>query len=259
MPKPTTVFLSGCLLFATVALAAEQPTPATPAADQAREIIHAWLEAEDTISKEKEDWAVEKATMAELLALHRKELALLDEELSKAGMSASGHDERMKNARAELQRLQAARQKTAAMLAKQIPRILRLAAMFPKPLRAEANDDLATLEAWKSGDEVRDALRALLGTVSKAEAFNRRITRTREVRNGREVDVLYLGLAHAYYLGAETAGLGQPGPDGWTWREEPDLASPLKHALAVLDKKRPPEIVRLPVQTTNPTGKEARK
>jgi hypothetical protein len=106
---------------------------------------------------------------------------------------------------------------------------------------------------------VRDALRALLATVSKAEAFNRRVTRTREVRNGREVDVLYLGLARAYYLGAGTAGLGQPGPDGWTWHEQPDLASPLKNALAVLDKKRPPETVRLPVQATDPAGKEARK
>jgi hypothetical protein len=255
MPKPTTVFLSGCLVFATAARAAKPKPPA----NQARETIRAWLEAEDTISKEKEDWAVEKTTMAELLALHRKELALLDEELSKAGMSASGHDERMKNARAELQRLQTARRKTAAALARQIPRILRLAAVFPKPLRAEANDDLATLEAWKPADEVRDALRALLGTLSKAEAFNRRVTRTRDVRNGREVDVLYLGLARAYYLGAGTAGLGQPGPDGWTWREEPDIAPPLKHALAVLDKKRPPEILRLPVQTTDPAGKEARK
>jgi hypothetical protein len=206
------------------------------------------MEAEDMISRERADWEAEKASMAELLALHRRELVLLDDELAKAGMSAAGHEERMTGARAELGRLRAVREKVAGTVAATVPRMRRLAKMFPAPLRAEARADLAALDAWHPGDEPRDGLRALLGAVSKAEAFHRRITRAREVRDGREVEVIYLGLARAYYLGGGTAGTGVPGPDGWVWSGVPELEKPLERVLAVLEKKRPPEVVRLPVR-----------
>jgi hypothetical protein len=230
-----------------------------PEAHEAREAIRGWMEAEDAISRERADWAAQKATMAELLALHRKELALLDEELSKAGMSAPAHEARMAKSRKAVARLRAARRRAGETVAVAVPRMLRLAGMFPDPLRAEAREDLASLEAWRPGGDPRDALRALLGAVSKAEAFHRRVTRTREVRGGREVEVVYLGLARAYYVGGGRAGVGVPAPGGWKWTEDPGLEKPLARAIAVLDRKRPPEVVELPVKILDLGEKEGGK
>ena len=83
--------------------------------------------------------------------------------------------------------------------------------------------------------------------LSRADAFHRRLTRTREVREGREVEVLYLGLARAYFVGDGRAGIGVPRAGGWEWTEKPELAGELEKALAMMDQKRAPGVVSLPV------------
>jgi len=225
---------------------------AEPAEDAAvvelREAVRGWIEVEDRISAEQSGWQVEKERMGRLLGLYREELALLDEELEKAGSSAGGHEERMESARKELARLRVAQISAAETMATAVPRLLKLAGQFPEPLRAEASEDLASLRAWKVGDAPRDGLRALLGVLSRADAFHRRLTRTREVREGREVEVLYLGLARAYFVGDGRAGIGVPKAGGWEWTEQPELAGELEKALAMMDQKRAPGVVSLPVQ-----------
>jgi hypothetical protein len=229
---------------------------AEPAGDAAvvelREAVRGWIEVEDRISAEAADWQVEKDRTGRLLALYREELKLLDEELAKAGTSAGGHEERMAAAGKKLKRLRAVQDQAKGTVAASVPRLLKLADQFPGPLRAEAADDLATLEAWKPGDAPRDGLRALLGVLSRADTFHRRLTRTSEVRGGREVEVLYLGLARAFYVGNGTAGIGVPGVAGWSWSERAELSGQLERALEMLDQKRQPGVVKLPMQVGHP-------
>lgn len=219
-----------------------------------REAVRAWIELEDRISVERADWQVEKDRMGRLLGLYREELKLLGEELEKAGSSAGGHQERMKKAREEVARLRLAQITATETLATAVPRVLRLAGQFPEPLRAEAADELATLQAWKVEDEARDGLRALLGVLSRADGFHRRLTRTREVREGREVEVIYLGLARAYYVAEGMAGIGVPKAGGWEWTEKAELAGELNRALAMLEQRRPPAVVKLPVAVVKVAG-----
>lgn len=244
------------LMLAVVAgwSASAQGAEPAPAVAEAREAITRWVEVEDTISAERAAWAAEQATMAELLELHRKELALLDEELAKAGASAGSHDATMTEARAELARLRTAREQVAAALATTVPRLRELVRRFPQPLRDEARDDLTALDAWKPDAEPRDGLRAVIGVLARADAFNRRLTRTREVRDDAEVEVLYLGLARAYYVGGNTAGIGTPGPNGWEWRADPALAAELRKGLAMLEKRRPPAELKLPMAVDGGEG-----
>jgi hypothetical protein len=76
------------------------------------------------------------------------------------------------------------------------------------------------------------------------------------VRDGQEVDVIYLGLARAFYLGRNgAAGVGEPGAEGWTWRANEAIAGEVGKALAQLDKKRPPELVELPVKIVEEGGR----
>lgn len=220
-----------------------------PAIVELRQSISKIVDTQTLESEERLEWESRKAEMAALLDLHQRELKLLDEELSAAGQSAPGHAETTETLASEIETLKAARRLASEAVARNAPRALALAKSFPPPLLKDAEPEIASLQASKPSDEPREALQAILSMLAKAHQFNRRFTRHFEVREGREVEVLYLGLARAYYAGSgDSAGTGQPGPDGWTWQPRPKLRRELLTAFDILDKKRPPAMVTLPFQ-----------
>jgi len=222
---------------------------ADPAVIELRETISKIVDTQTLESKERLDWQSRKAEMQNLLELHQRELVLLSEELDKAGQSAPGHAETTDTLKSEIETLKISRRATAEAVARNVPRTLSLAKRFPPPLLKDAEPEIAALAAWKSSDEPREALQSVISLLAKAHQFNRRLTRVSEIRDGREVDVLYLGLARAFYTGRKgTAGIGQPGTDGWTWTSRPEIASELTTALATLDKRLPPTMVKLPLE-----------
>jgi hypothetical protein len=220
-----------------------------------RETISKIVETEALRSKELSDWEARKASMAELLGLHQRELELLGEELEQAGGSADEFAARKDGVTKEVARLKDARDAVRRGVSKARPRMLALAARFPAPLAGEVEVDRLKLEAWREDEEPRPALQALLAMIGAAEQFNRRVGRSVEVHDRREVEVLYLGLARAYYRDSRGgAGVGVPGPGGWTWRSEPQLAGAISSAFDQLDRKRPPELVELPVKIEGKGG-----
>jgi hypothetical protein len=234
------------LLFSCQALPADEPE--APVAEL-RATISKIVDAQTLESKERSDWEARKAEFAALLELHRRELTLLDEELEKAGQSAPGHSESTDDIQAEIQTLKQTRRLASETVARNVPRSLSIAARFPDPLQKECETEISSLNAWVTSDEPREALQSILSLLAKAQQFDRRLTRTTEIRDGREVDVLYLGLARAFYAGRkEGAGIGIPGPNGWTWQPKPQVRSELLAALDMLDKKRTPAMVQLPLE-----------
>jgi hypothetical protein len=223
--------------------------PEDAAVVELREAISKIVDIQTMESKERLDWKARKDEFAALLDLHTRELKLLDEELNQAGQSAPGHVESTEGIKTEIASLKEARSLTTEAVSRNLPRVIRLAKRFPVPLQKEIEIELATLIAWKPTDEPRDALRSILALLAKAEQFNRRFTRSTEIREGREVEVLYLGLAQAFYMDRkDQAGIGQPGADGWEWKPAPEIRSELSAALESLDKKRPPTMVTLPLE-----------
>ncbi len=214
-----------------------------------RATISKIVEVKEQTSAEKSDWKGRKKMMGELLALHQKELALLDEELEKSGQSAKPYDEKKQAAEAAVDELKTLRKETSAMLVQEREKALRIFKMLPPPLREELFPEIETLKKWRSGDEPRAALQALMAVLAKATQFNRRVTMLSEERGGEEVAVLYLGLARAYYVSPTgKAGVGDPTPQGWKWQERAGLASAVRKAVDQLEEKRPPELVALPLK-----------
>lgn len=237
--------ISCCLVLPT----AGQDTIPDAQVVELRATIAEIVDVKTLASREESDWEARKAEMAELLEIHRQELALLNEELEMAGASAGGYDAKKREAEAELERLKRARRAASEVVLASQGRMLALADLFPVPLVKETEVERVVLESWEAGDESRDGLQAILGMVSKAERFNRRITRSKEERDGREVEVLYFGLARAYYADRSgNSGVGEPGRDGWVWVPKPEINREVVKALDELDKKRPPELVNLPVR-----------
>lgn len=233
------------LLFCLTAMA-EEPDASVAAL---RETISKVVDTQTLESKERTDWESQKAEFAALLELHRKEIALLDEELENAGQSAPGHVEPADAMKAEIESLKETRRLAKEAVARNVPRAIALTKRFPDPLRKDCETELASLTAWAATDEPREALQSILSVLAKAQQFDRRLTRTVEIREGREVDVLYLGLARAFYADKkQSAGIGEPGTDGWTWTTKPEIRAELIAAFGMLDKKRPPAMVRLPLE-----------
>ena len=213
-----------------------------------RESISKIVDTKALESKERLDWEERKKEMEALLDLHVRELALLSEELEKAGQSAPGHDESTASIKEEMAALKASRRLASEAVSRNLPRVIALSALFPLPLLTETNPELAAIRAWKANDEPREALQSILAILTKAHQFNRRFIRSKEIRDKREVDVLYLGLASAFYAGADgVAGIGYPAAGGWVWKSRPEIRSELIKSLEIIDKKRPPSMVTLPL------------
>lgn len=216
--------------------------------EEMRSTITGIVELQSQASKENRDWEARRDAMAELMELHRREISLLDEELKQSGRSAPGHAKAVESAEQEISRLREVRSKMVEVIEQTRPRVIALANRFPRPLRQEIEPDFATLDSWDRGDEPRDALQAMLGILSKASQFNRRITRSLEVVDSREVEVFYLGLARAYYADrSSAAGIGRPASTSWEWRSEPGLNRRVLKAFEILDQKQPPSRIDLPL------------
>lgn len=222
---------------------------AEPDVTALRETISKIVDTQTLESKERKDWESRKAEFAALLELHRKEIALLDEELEKAGQSAPGHGESADTMKQEIESLKQTRRLATEAVARNVPRAIALTKRFPDPLRKECEVEIAALTAWVAADEPREALQSILSVLTKAQQFDRRLTRATEIRDGREVDILYLGLARAFYADKKQgAGIGEPGTEGWKWSSKPEIRTELLAAFDSLDKKRPPTMVRLPLE-----------
>jgi hypothetical protein len=214
-----------------------------------RETISKIVDTQTLESKERMDWESRKAEFAALLGLHRKEIALLAEELEKAGQSAPGHGASADAMKAEIETLKETRRLAKEAIARNVPRAIALTTRFPEPLKKDCETEIASLIKWVAADEPREALQSILSILAKAQQFDRRLNRTTEIRDGREVDVLYLGLARAFYASKkQSAGIGEPGSDGWKWTAKPEIRTELLAAFDILDKKRPPAMVRLPLE-----------
>jgi hypothetical protein len=62
------------------------------------------------------------------------------------------------------------------------------------------------------------------------------------------VQVIYVGLAQAYYLSPRgEAGIGKPTAEGWVWRAAPGEAGRIYTALEIIQGKHPPAFVGLPI------------
>ncbi len=240
-------------IFPTLLLLLILPASAQESSEDAtvielRETISKIVETQSQSSRERNAWEERKATMAALLDLHYKELVLLNEEFKTSGASAGGFDETKTANEAELASLKTARRNTSATIGNSIPRLMAITKRLPTPLLTDCETDLAALAAWKAGDEPRNALQPMLSIISKSIQFNRRVTRSTEVRDGREVGVIYLGLSNAYYADrGKLAGIGRPTADGWQWTPRPELHGEVTKAFSILDQKRPPALLELPV------------
>ena len=97
--------------------------------------------------------------------------------------------------------------------------------------------------------------RNIVYLLDRIHEFDQRFTLHWETRKHPDesevlVQVLYLGLSHAYFVDAsgDIAGTGKPEAESWTWRFDPSLAEAIQDAIAIHDRRIAPKMIHLPAQ-----------
>ncbi len=259
------------LATANMLIAQQTTTPSSSTSVEARAMIRQWVKTERLISEEKMQWNVDQSHMRELLKVYQTELKLLTEELKKAGEVAQDVDRRREQAKKDIAAHREARQELKNALSRQLPRMLRILPLLPPPLQKEIAENAEVLYRKDAMEKPRDVLKSMLAILTSAARFNRTITvveETRLMKGGKKrlVQVMYLGLARAYYAAAsgDIAGIGIPqasnqpsnqsdlATNHWRWESRPELASRIRQAIAIYNKDKQPQLIQLPVSIHAP-------
>ena len=203
-----------------------------------------WVEARETLSKERADWRVDREYLTSTRKLLQQEKKALETEIADFEKQDEGAGER----RRELLLERGDYQRTEKVLADQIAelekQVLGIAPLFPEPLQDKLEPLLVQIP--EDPERVRvplgSRLMNVLGVLVQAEKFNRTATlvgETRSLGGDQKVQVrtLYWGLGQAIYVDSqgETAGVGRPSEEGWRFEDDPALTSRASELLDIYE------------------------
>ncbi len=245
------------LAFAVSLLAVGSSARAQTVVDEFRAKIGQWVETRQLISKERSDWEAEKETLRATRDLLRQEKEALAAEIAELQESNTASDDERRDlllARGDFQRASRSLEDQIRAMEEEV---LALVPRLPEPLGDRLEPLLVQIpeSAERVGVPLGQRLMNVLGVLAQAEKFNGTATfvgETREVESGQKVQVrtLYWGLGQAVYVGAkgEVAGIGRPGPEGWTFTDDPGIAREAKLLLDIYEGNVDViEFVELPV------------
>jgi hypothetical protein len=258
--RPALLVLAPLLLAPASRLAAQEAAPA-PATVQQK--TQEWIETRRLIGEETAAWQAEKATLSSLTDIRRKEIEQLGEFIEAGGARVDELAQKRAAFAKEESDLRAWRSDLDRRLASLEEGLRPLVPRFPPPLRQKVEESLLRLESPDPESPLQNRARDLLLVLQAFVDFQNSVSLDREVREidgeRREVEVLYLGMAQAWYVDAtgRHSGSGVPGEDGWTWSADPSLAPRVRAAVEIQARRAQPAFVELPI--TNPAAASPRK
>jgi hypothetical protein len=235
------------------------PAPgATQAAalEQARLTLGKWIETQQIISRERNDWSQAKEILQGRVDLIGREVGVLTERIAQTQSAITESDQERATLTHRLDALKNTSGELDSAVAALEERIRTLLTKLPDPLAAKL---LPLVERMPVGEAVSristaERFQNVLGILNELNRANSEITVSYEVRklddgSSTEVQVIYIGLAQGYYLSPRgDAGVGRPGADGgWVWTADTSIADEILLAIEVIQGKHPPTFVPLPL------------
>jgi hypothetical protein len=246
------------MLFAAVAISAGQGGGASsaPTLEETRLTMGKWIETQQIISRERNDWQQGKEILKGRVDLVRKEVATLEEKIRQAEQGAAQGDGKKQELQAENDTLKTAGKQLADAVTAMEADLEKLFPSLPEPLKAKLQPLRQRIPEDPASTRVSVAERFqnVLGILNELNKANNELSVVYEVRtlaDGKpsEVRALYVGLAQAYYVSAGgEAGIGRPAEDGWKWEPSKAVAGDVLTALDILQGKHTPAFVPLPVK-----------
>jgi len=254
-PKPKT---SGA---ATKSKAAPAPTPAAPPAppatlDETRLTLNKWIETQQIISKERNDWQQGKEILQGRIELVGKEVGVLKDRIAQSELAVAESNKKRDELVADLDQLKAVTTQLSDAVTTMEGQVRQLAKLMPEPVNAKLLPLMQRMPADPTNTRVSTAERFqnVLGILNELNKANSEISVSYEIRtladgSSSEVQVFYVGLAQAYYISPRgLAGIGHPTEDGWKWESASAATSnQIMQALEIIQGKQTPSFVPLPI------------
>jgi hypothetical protein len=248
---------AGLLLAGAVpALAGDGSTPGAGTLEETRAAMEKWIQTQQIIAKERNDWQQGREILSGRIDLVKKEIATLEQGIAEAKKSAGQGDQKRGELQAQIDVDKAADAQLVEAVTKMEAQLRERQKSLPdfvlerlKPLFQRMPADPATTKV-----SAAERYQNVLGILNDLNKVSNDITVNYEVHklaDGKpsEVRAIYVGLTQAYYLssGGE-AGIGRPTPDGWRFEPANAIAEQVAVALDVLQGKHSPTFVALPVK-----------
>ena len=233
-----------------------QSTTAPGTLEETRLALGKWIETQQIISRERNDWQQSKEVLLGRLEVVKQEIELLEKKIDEAEDAVADADRKEYQLLAQNSVLEdVGRQLTEAVTGMEA----EVRAMFPalpEPIQTKLQPLHQRIPSDPTNTRVSVAERFqnVLGILNELNKANNEITVSYEVHtlgDGRpsEVKAIYVGLAQAYYVsGGGEAGIGRPTSEGWKWEPSSAAADDILIALEILEGKHTPAFVPLPVR-----------
>jgi FtsZ-binding cell division protein ZapB len=224
--------------------------------EETRLMMGKWIETQQIISKERNDWQQGKEILVSRLELVKKEIAGLAEKIEQAQTNVSEAQAKRDVLRAQNEQLVATGAQLASAVTAMEDEVRRLFKTLPEPIQVKLQPLHQRIPEDPANTRVSVAERFqnVLGILNELNKANNEITVNYEVRDladGKpsEVQALYIGLAQAYYVCANgQAGVGRPTNEGWKWEPSNSVGRDVVTALEIIQGKHSPAFVPLPVK-----------
>jgi hypothetical protein len=260
--KTTTLLL----LSAAFALPVAAQTPAaSPTADYlalSREALNKFYDLRKLLGKEQAEWKLGREVLKSRVELLENQLKELENKTAEENKTITGSDTEREQLDKKAKDLLAVQDSQVGNVEKLEARVRKLWPLLPLTLQSKLQGQYDGLPApgmkkedikATSADRFLKVL-AILNEVNKFHGDIQLVNERRKLKDGREVEVrtLYFGLGIAYYAGSEetasVAGIGTPGPDGWQWKETPEIASQIDLLIGMNKGDKVAGFVPLPVE-----------
>ena len=213
---------------------------------ETHQYIKEWIQTEQLISEEKNNWESENETKLEQF------------EKENVGAAKNRSDLSLRKEEAE---------ETTKIFYKQIKEVEKeiknIFPILPSPLRDQTRAFLDKINGNKSDNlPLRNRLDEAISILRNIHSFHRSVHFERQEFSlddgkSREFSVLYFGLGVAYFVNESgtVAGWGKPSLQGWLWTRQDTIAKEVSTGVAMIQNRTLPRFLKLPVPTPSYTEK----
>ncbi|HYG23940.1 MAG TPA: DUF3450 family protein [Verrucomicrobiae bacterium] len=222
---------------------------------QTRSTLEKWVETRQLVSKTKADWLSDRETLQQIIALYERELAGIDDQMSRITTNNTQVAREMSEASAVQKLSHDSLDSTRLFLGEFEARVKTFLPQLPAPLQ----DILKPLASRMPADPATtkmlaaERMQVLVGILGELDKFNNAVNLFNEKRRnaaGDEVSVqtIYVGLGAAYFVNetGDFAGIGKPGSSGWEWNSKPEIAAAVQEVVKIYRSERTARFVSLP-------------
>lgn len=237
------------LLVVTVVFGAESSVTTV------RETLSQWVQTRQLISRTEADWLADKETLLQSKALYERELAAVQAQIARISTNSSVANRERLAAEADLKQMTAGVDAARTTVAKLESEVRSIIPLLPPPLKAATQPLIDRLPADPAATKAvaTERLQTVVSLLNEVDKFHNTLTIANEKQPNAKgelisVDVVYVGLAAAYFVDAtgSVAGIGSPGDAGWTWQLKPEIGPIVRDSIAMYRSQKPAAFVGLP-------------